>query len=159
MRTAYLPNGSSSSVSGVRPRHRPFTETPARLGFDSTTSRPLAATGRLVELAGVEDGASVPTGGGAADVRSAVAEAGGVLTACSLQAFPAGPVVGAVCGWEPAGCDPPVAIGGPSAPGPRDPTPYPTANPTRRPSESIAANGNILELCAGTTAAAVRYSD
>src|SRR4051812_48829756 len=42
MRTAYGPRESLSSVSGVRPRHCPFTMTPARLGVEITMSRPVS---------------------------------------------------------------------------------------------------------------------
>ena len=103
--------------------------------------RPVVAVPRAAD--DVAAGDSDATGGSVDGGRLAGVCCG--ATACSLYGFAPGFVGG-------AGLVMP-AIGGSTAE-PRDPTPYPTANPTNNPIESMATSGSMRDRCAGTTAAA-----
>ena len=92
-RTTYEPNGSLSSVTGVRPRHRPFTVTDAPEGFDFTCRLPAVGAGG-VGRAGSAGGLPVVFAGASPGTRGAVA---GGETACSLYGFAAGSVRALVC--------------------------------------------------------------
>jgi hypothetical protein len=66
----------------VRPRHVPFTVTPARFGVEVTTRRPrVAVAGAGRDALAADAGVSFGTGGGT-DGRAAVV--GGGVTFCSL---------------------------------------------------------------------------